>query len=51
MDMYGARLDAHNFAILSAKPSHTNALQEKSNCLLSSGPLVRIQQGALQKPE
>ena len=47
MDM-GAHLDAHNFEILSTKPSCTNGLEEESNYLLSSGSQVRILQGAFQ---
>ena len=43
---YSANYPANYFIILSIKPSYINALQEKSNCLLSSGPQVRILQGA-----
>ena len=44
---YSANYPANYFAIPSAKPSYTNAWREGINCLLSSGPQVRILQGAL----
>ena len=42
-------IDVPDFAILSYKPSYNNVIQENHDCLLSSGPLVRIQQGAYSK--